>query len=260
MDLAFFSGQKLILFLLILVRTAGIFTLTPLFGSQQVPMQVRLIVSLALAFVFLPLAAPAGKLSAELIPLAMMVAREAAVGLAIGFVITLVLTAIEIAGHFIDLNAGFSFASIVDPVNGTHVALAARAHNLLAGLLFFVTNSHLLVIKGIADSFSLAPVGDLSLNPAVAGSMTDLFASLFLIALRIAMPVVAAVFLADLAMAISSRIVPQMNVLMVGFPLKLGVGLVGMIVAVPVVAGMSTNLFGDMYRQMGSLIRLMAVH
>ena len=260
MDLAFFSGQKLILFLLILIRTAGIFTLTPLFGSQQIPMQVRLMISLALTFVFLPLAAPAGKLSAEVVPLALMAVREAGVGLTIGFVITLVLTAIEIAGHFIDLNAGFAFANIVDPVHGTNVALAARVHNLLAGLLFFITNAHLLVVRGIADSFSLAPVGDVTLNPAVAGSLTDLFASLFVIALRIAMPVIAAVFLADLAMAISSRIVPQMNVLMVGFPLKLGVGLVGMIVAVPVVAGMSTNMFGDMYHQMGTLVRLMAVH
>lgn len=260
MDLAFFTGQKLILFLLILVRTAGIFTLTPIFGAKQVPMQVRIIVSLALTLIFVPLAVPVGNLPTEILSLALMAAREACIGLGIGFIITMVFMAIETAGSFVDMNAGFSFAATIDPVHGTNSALAARTHTLLAGLLFFVTNSHHLVVRGLADSFTLAPIGELSFNPAVTGGMTDLFISLFLIALRIAMPVMAAVFLVDLAMAITSRIVPQMNVLMVGFPLKMGVGIVGMIVAVPIVAAMSTNMFADMYNQMGGLVRLMAVH
>lgn len=260
MDLALFGEQRLILFLLILIRTVGIFTLTPIFGAQQVPVQVRVAVSLALTLVFLPMVTPVGVLSTDMFPLMLLVLREALIGLVIGFVITIVFATIETAGHFVDMHAGFSFASMIDPVNGAHGALAARFHNLLAGLIFFISNAHHLVVRGVADSFALAPVGDITLNPAVAGGMTDLFTALFIIALRIAMPVIAAAFLADLAMAIASRVVPQMNVLMVGFPLKLGVGMVGMIVAVPLVAAMSQNLFSDMYHQMGSIVRLMAVH
>jgi flagellar biosynthetic protein FliR len=225
-----------------------------------VPPQVRIIISLALTLIFVPLAVPTGALPTDILPLALMAAREACIGFGIGFIITMVFMAIETAGSFIDMTAGFAFATTIDPVHGTNSALAARMHNLLAGLLFFVTNSHHLVVKGLADSFVLAPIGEMSFNPAVTSGMTDLFISLFLIALRIAMPVMAAVFLADLAMAITSRIVPQMNVLMVGFPLKMGVGMVGMIVAVPIVAAMSTNMFADMYNQMGGLVRLMAIH
>jgi flagellar biosynthetic protein FliR len=260
MDLAQYGTEKLILFLLIFVRTAGIFTLTPIFGAHQVPARVRLAVALALTIVFVPMVAPVEGLTVEMLPLALMVAREALVGLSIGFVISLVFSAIEMAGHMVDVNAGFSFAALVDPVNGTNTALAGRLYNMLAGLLFFVTNSHHLMIKGLADSFTIAPVGALSVNPNVAGGMTELFTALFLVAIRIAVPVLAAVFLADLALAIAARVVPQMNVLIVGFPLKLGVGMIAMIFAMPIVAATSQGLFGDMYRQMGSLVRLMAVH
>lgn len=259
MDLTSFGTQKLILFLLILIRTAGIFTLTPIFGAQQVPVTVRVAISLALTVVFLPLVPSPAAFSTDLMSLTLMVAREALVGLSIGFVINMVFMAIEMAGSFVDLNAGFSFATTVDPVHGTNSALAARLHNLLAGLIFFTSNSHHLVIKGIADSFTLAPVGVASINTTMVGGITDLFVALFMIAIRIAMPVMAAVFLTDLAMAVASRVVPQMNVLMVGFPLKLGVGLVGMLIAVPVVAIMSRNMFGDMCHQMGSMVHLMAV-
>lgn len=260
MDLAQYGTEKLILFLLIFVRTAGIFTLTPIFGAHQVPAHVRLAVALALTIVFLPMAAPVESLPVEVLPLAIMVVREALVGLSIGFVISMVFSAIEMAGHIVDLNAGFAFASLVDPTSGVNTALAGRLHNMLAGLLFFVTNSHHLMIKGLADSFTVAPVGTLSVNPNVAGGMTELFTALFLVAIRIAVPVMAAVFLADLALAIAARVVPQMNVLIVGFPLKLGVGMIAMIFAMPIVAATSQGLFGDMYRQMGSLVRLMAVH
>ncbi len=260
MDLAFLSGQNLILFILIFVRTAGIFTLTPIFGAQQLPTQVRLIIALVLTLVFMPLAKIAADLPVDVISLMLMVIREAAIGLTIGFVINMVFMAIETAGHMIDTTAGFAFATIVDPANGTHVALAARVHNLLAGLLFFATNSHHLVIKGLADSFTLAPLGEMSLNPAIAGGMTDLFAQLMMISLRIAMPVTAAVFLVDLSMAVVSRVVPQMNVLIVGFPLKLGAGIVGMAVAMPVVASMSQNMFSDMYNQMNAMVRLAVIH
>lgn len=260
MDLAQLGTEKLILFLLILVRTAGIFTLTPIFGARQVPAHVRLAVALALTMVFLPMAAPAESLPVEVLPLAMMVAKEALVGLSIGFVISMVFAAIEMAGHIVDVNAGFAFATLVDPINGVNTALAGRLHNILAGLLFFATNSHHLMIKGLADSFAIAPVGTLSVGPEVAGGMMQLFGALFLVAIRIAVPVLAAVFLADLALAIAARVVPQMNVLIVGFPLKLGVGMIGMIFALPIVGATSQGLFGDMYRQMGSLVRLMAVY
>lgn len=259
MDLTYFGTQKIILFLLILIRTAGIFTLTPIFGGNQTPMQVKLATALALTIVFLPLAKPPAELPDGVFGLGLVAGREALVGLAIGFVVNMIFSAIETAGHIVDVNAGFALATVVDPVNGQNSALAARMHSLLAGLLFFATNSHHLLLKGLADSFNIAPVGQIAMTTAVAGGIFELFSMLFMVAVRIAAPVIAAVFLADLALAIAARVVPQMNVLIVGFPLKLGVGIAGMIVALPVIAAGCTGLFGDTYGQITSVLRLMVI-
>ncbi|MDH7481920.1 MAG: flagellar biosynthetic protein FliR [Armatimonadota bacterium] len=256
MDLASFSIERLEAFILILSRTAGIFAITPLFGSNQVPLQIRIAMAVGLAIVFVPLYRLNGVLASDALQMALLIGKETLVGLVIGFVATLVLTTVQIAGEFVDMQSGFSFASMVDPVNGTHTAVVARLHYLIAGLLFFVTNAHHVMIQGLADSFSLVPIGQLVINSAVANGVMDLFVHLFMVAIRIAMPVLSAVFLADISLALIARAVPQMNVLIVGFPLKIGVGLVGILVALPVIMASAQGLFGDIYSQTGSILRL----
>lgn len=260
MDFAFFSMQKFVLFLMVLVRTGGIFTLTPMFGAQQVPPHVRMGMALALTAVFVPVVPVSGHLPMDLMQIAMMGAREACVGIVIGFVCSLVFSTIQIAGQFVDFQSGLAFAAMVDPINGANSAVAGRFQNLIAGLLFFATNAHHMVIRGLSDSFVLAPIGQLEMNPAAAGGIVDLFTGLFAIAIRIAMPICAAVFLADVALGIVARVVPQMNVLVVGLPLKLGVAVAAMVVALPVLGLMSRGLFGDMYQQMGIVVRQFAAY
>lgn len=259
MDLAFFSIAKVEIFVLVLARTAGIFTMVPLFGAKQVPVQIRVALSLALTLVLAPLCMSSnqGVLAVDVLPMVFLVAKEAIVGIVIGFVTVMVFAAIQMAGDFIDVHSGFSFATMLDPVYGSQTAVGGRIQYLLAGLLFFVTNAHHLLLAGLADSFRIAPVGQLSLNPAVANGVLDLMAALFAVALRIAAPVVAAVFLTDVALAVMARVVPQMNVFMVGFPLKLGVGMVGMLVALPVAVVLSKNALGDIYPQTTGLLRML---
>lgn len=262
MELAFLGMAKLEVFVLVFVRTAGIFTLVPIFGAHQVPTQVRIAIALGMALVFVPLCIAASgpaTLAADVPSMALLIIKEAMVGLVIGFVTTLVFTAIQMSGDFIDMQSGFNFASMIDPVYGTHTAVCGRFQQTLAGLLFFVCNAHYVMLSGLADSFRALPVGAFSLNPTVVGGVTDLFVTLFAIALRIAAPVIAAVFLADVAMALISRVVPQMNIMMVGMPVKLGVGLIGMAVALPVAIAMSRNMLGDIHVYTSGVLRLLMV-
>jgi flagellar biosynthetic protein FliR len=259
-DIAFVGIAKLEVLLLVFVRTAGIFTIAPIFGSHQVPMQVRVAISLGLALVFVPLclgSAGAAPLAPDVFTMAMLVVKEAMVGLLIGFVTILVFFAIQAAGEFIDVQSGFAFASQVDPTFGSQAGVCGRFHNILAGLLFFVTNAHFILLSGLSDSFRAVPVGAFEMNPAIVGGTLDIFTGLFAVALRIAAPVIAAVFLADVAMALVARAVPQMNILMVGMPLKLGVGLVGMMIALPVAVALSRNTLGDLSVYTNSLLRLL---
>ena len=260
MDLAFLGMAKIEVFLLTLVRTASIFTAAPLFGSRQVPVQVRIVVALGIALALVPLCS-AGQnrlLASDTLSMSLLIVKEIIVGLVVGFITAMVFAAIQMAGDLIDMHAGFSFATMLDPTMGAPSAIAARFHHLLAGTLFFVTNSHHILLQGLADSFRLVPVDRILLNPSVAGGMVDMFVVLFGVALRIAAPVVAAVFLADISLVIMARVVPQMNVLMVGFPLKLGVGIVGMLVALPVAVALCGNAFGDIGRHTTAMLRLLA--
>jgi len=259
MDIALFSMQKWILFILVLARTAGIFTLTPIFGAEQSPKIVRLLVAVALTLVFLPLVSLVGTLPSDVLSLGALIIREACIGLVIGFVCNLVFQAIQMAGQFVDFQAGFAFASMLDPSSGAEAAIASRFHQMVAGLLFFATNAHHVLISGVADSFSIAPVGQLGINAQVGAGMLGVFSSLFVVALRIAVPIIAAVFLADVGMALTSRLVPQMNILIVGFPVKLGVGLASMIIAMPVIIVMSRGLFEDLYGQIRAILQIVTM-
>lgn len=260
MDAAWLGAEKLEVFILVLVRSAGIFTMTPIFGANQVPPQVRIAVAVGMALIFMPMCPSSGIPATDVLQMGLLVAKEALVGVVIGFVVTLVFAVFQIAGDFIDMQAGFSFATMVDPVNGSNTSVAARFHQILIGLLFFATNAHHVLISGLADSFRLVPVGAMSLNPLVANGVLDIFTTLFTVALRIASPVLAAVFLADVALAIMCRAVPQMNVIIAGMPLKLGVGLVGLLVAIPVLVTSSEGIFSDMNSQMGNVLHLLVAN
>jgi flagellar biosynthetic protein FliR len=160
------------------------------------------------------------------------------------------------AGEFMDMQSGFSFAAMLDPSMGTTAAVLARFQNIFAVLLFFVTNSHYILLRGMADSFQIAPIGQLTLNASIANGIVSLFVAMFMIAIKISMPVVAAVLLADIALAIASKVVPQMNVLIVGLTLKLGIGLFTLVVALPIIMSGSKGLFGDMYGYIVNLTKL----
>lgn len=256
MDLMGFTFQKMLAFLLVLSRTAGIFTLTPVFGANQVPVRARVGFAFALAILFVPMVQVSGEIPSNTILLVVMLIREALIGLAIGFFCSLIFSGINMAGEFMDLQSGFSFATVLDPNTGTPSAVMARFQYLFGILLLLVTNMHYVIIRGIADSFRIAPIGSLSINLSAAGGVLNVFVSIFLIAIQIAMPVIAATFIADISLAIVSKVVPQMNILIVGFPLKLGMGLLALVISLPMIMGASNGLFSDMYGYIMRLTRL----
>jgi flagellar biosynthetic protein FliR len=258
MEFVVFWLRHVELFVLVFLRTVGIFTLTPIFGAQQVPSRVKVVIALALSFAFVPIVHPVAVLPSDTIGMAIIAARETLIGLVIGFVSSLVFTAIQIAGDFIDLQSGFSSASMFDPASNANSTIAARFQRILAGLLFFVTNSHHIMLRALADSFRIAPVGQLTFNPAISGSIWLLFTTLFTVAIRIAIPIVAAGLLADVALAIASRLIPNMNVFMVGLPLRMGVALVGLLVVLPMMLGMNDGLFSNMYQYMTGTASMVA--
>lgn len=208
------------------VRIVVWLSLTPPFGYRAFPIQVKTLLATALAMVVQPDVPPellAGDFSQG--QLIMAVAHEVLIGGALGFLCLAVYLVVQAAGNIVDMLGGFMMAFTFDPQLGSGVSTMGRFYHLTSLALLFATNSHLLILRGLLATFELVPVGGtLALGEYlmhIRAVMGDFVAT----ALQIAGPLVAVLFLADVGLGLLSRIAPQLNVLMLAFPMKVGITL-----------------------------------
>lgn len=218
--------------LLASVRLTIGLAMTPLFSAFGVPALVRVIMVMAFAGLaaYLAPGAGAGKvLAVQQVGAGFM--AEAAIGLLIGMGVHAAFAAFAIAGRTMDMQMGFSLGAALDPVSKGHSAVMASGLNMLAVLLFFVSDAYHLLFSGIFRTFELLPIGQAvpvqSWLPAAEGA-----GLMFAYGFVMAAPVVVALLLADVVVAVVSRNLPQMNVLFLSIPIKLLLGLAVMSVAV----------------------------
>jgi flagellar biosynthetic protein FliR len=208
----------LIGFLLALVRASAWLVLVPPFGTRVIPAQVKIGLAAALA---LPVAGAVGQHAPapEVAPLIGAVAVQVAIGVALGFLVFLFFAAVQSAGEMVDLFGGFTVAPAYDPLSNAQSSTFGRFYQLIATTLLFVTNGHLLLVRGFMTSFQAVPA-----NPTLhdlSANFIDAFGAFFLAAIEIAAPLLGALFLAEVALGLLSKAAPQMNVFMVGFPVKI---------------------------------------
>ncbi|NLN77800.1 MAG: flagellar type III secretion system protein FliR [Armatimonadetes bacterium] len=257
MDIGIWTISQVVTFVLVLVRVAGIFTVAPIFGNVNVAPMVRVGIAVCLAFVFLPMARFDAS-NIDFLPFLLIVAKEALIGIVMGFLASLVFTAIQMAGSFIDLQVGFGFANVVDPMMKEHSAVIGQLYNFAATLLFLALNGHHLMIRGLADSFSILPLDSTMQMSSAASGVLQIFIVLFIASLKIGAPVVGAIFLTDVSLGILARTVPQLNVFVVGFPAKLTVGFLAVFAVLPVTLGVMSGLFGGLERDIIRLLQFMS--
>lgn len=265
--LVWFGLEYFIVWLLVLARTAGVFVSAPVLGNIHVPVQVRIGLAASLAFVFTPLVAAerpevAARLSAAspaVVELAALMIKEAVIGVMIGFVGMLMFMAVQCAADMINLQMGLGFGSLVDPTMNQQTSVLGQFHYIAATLLFLATNAHHLMLRGLADSFNALPLGSLALTPEAAQTVMAAFERLFVAGIKIGGPIVGVILLTDVALGILARTMPQLNVLVVGFPAKILVGLLAMAAALPAVFAALQSLFavlpGDIHILMRALAR-----
>lgn len=215
--------------LLPFLRVLALFSAAPLLSHRSLPVRARVALSFAIAVVVAPFAGvPAGLPLASMAGLG-LVAQQVLVGLALGFAARLLFTVFEVAGEFIGLQMGFSFAGFFDPHGGTESAVGSWLHTL-AMLLFLSLDGHLLLIDTLVGTFKTIPIADQPF--AVLGSLRlDLLAGeVFRLALTLALPATMLMLFVNLVLGFTSRVAPQLNLFAVGFPVTLLVGLVALAV------------------------------
>ena len=235
--LAQLGGAQSAGFILVLARVTPLFVVAPLFSSRQVPARVRTIVACALAIGLTPLAMRGQHVPNDLLALVGMVLKELLVGLAFALTIALLFAAVSSAGALLDMLVGFSFGSIVDPLTGNQSAVLTQLYGLVALAVFVAIDGDGWVVGGLARTFDLVPLTAAPDVPRMAAEVVASFTTIFASALEVAAPVLLAVVITDVAFGVVTRVVPQLNVFAVGFPVKVVVGLLVVGASLPFVSG-----------------------
>lgn len=238
------------MFWLIFARIGGMVLTVPILGSRNIPSPVKIGLSLFLTGLILPLiqSSRVPGASLEWISYSLVLGKQLLLGVVIGYSIRLLFTGIEMAGQIIGFQMGFGFAMVIDPQSQAQISLISQFKNILAVLIFLSLNAHHEFLRGLVDSFSAVPLIDFSPHPSLFLKIASSVGNIFVISLKIGAPVIVVLFIAQVAIGIVARIVPQMNIFMVSLPLKIGIGLVMIGLSLPYFLYFSRGLFGNLYR------------
>jgi flagellar biosynthesis protein FliR len=233
--------QHLIGFFLVLARIGPLFIVAPLFSSKMLPVRARGVCAVALAVGLSPIALKDATAPTDALSIAGLIGKEALVGFAFAFAVSVLFAAVSVAGSFLDTLIGFSYGGLVDPVNGNQTAVLSTLYSLVGVMVFIAIGGDTWVIQGIAKTYDLVGLTDMPAIGTLVGGAQHTFASIFVSAVEIAAPVLIALIITDAGFGVVSRVMPQLNVFAVGFPAKILVGFLIVAASLPFVAGWIGN-------------------
>lgn len=239
-----FLEAHVIPYLHVFVRVTAIFMLAPIFSSQDTPITIKGWISAALALVIYPVVAPHLPAGEALdMTLCVRLADDALIGVLIGLFIQVYYTAFLMAGEFYSLQIGFGIINVIDPLSETSIPILGQLKSLFALTIFTLVDGHHMVIEAIVYSFRVLPSLALSSGRPMTASMIVATREMFVIAFQIGAPVMGTLFLIELVMGIMSKVAPQMNVMVVGFQIKIVAGMLLIMFILPIVMGISERVF-----------------
>lgn len=253
--LAQLQGNAL-LFGLMSLRVGALFATAPVLSSRSIPMRVKGGLTIALVLSVLPLMAsqPGMAVPDDGVSYIVLAAKELIIGATIGLIAQMLFAAVQLAGSFIDISAGFAIASTIDPVNNVNLTVLGRAYNMIVTAAFIAVGGHLILMQALLASFTLVSPTETPNMAVLMQGVTTWSAELFVIALQLAAPLMAALFISDVAFGIMSRAAPQMNVFAVGLPFKVAVALVGSAFLLPAFITHFDNTADRMFSSLSDIL------
>ncbi len=257
-DLFGLGQDRVIVLVLALARVAGLFIMGPIFGSRTAPVRVRAALVFFLTLAMLPLVGPTPPALAANASTAVvlgMMAFETLVGFTIGLVAQLTFGAVQMAGQLAGIQMGIGLSNLIDPQTQEHITSLAQWQNLLALLIFLSIDGHHVLIRAVADSFTVLPLGGGLPQAAGFGIVLELAGQLFVVALRIAAPVMVLLLMVNAAMGVLAKLIPQLNVFIVGFPLNVAAGLFVLAASQPFTVRLLETSFGEVQSSLAGVVR-----
>jgi flagellar biosynthetic protein FliR len=233
------AGEPLVAFLLASVRIAAFLAMVPPFAGRSVPPMAKAVLSLGLAFAAIP---DGQQIPVDAISLLLNVGTQVLIGVGMGFVIQLLFASIAAAGSLIDVFGGFSLASGFDPLAMNSTTVFGKFHQMLATVLLFASGGYLIIIGGLLKTFQYLPIGTSPEWGSYQDVLITAFGLFFTTAVQIALPIIAVLFIADIGLALLTKVAPQLNAINVMFPVKIGLTLLLVGLTFPVLPGAVDHL------------------
>ncbi|WP_413558703.1 flagellar biosynthetic protein FliR [Bdellovibrio sp. HCB209] len=229
-----FTEAQILLFALIFLRMIAFVVASAFFGSESIPVSVKVLLSLVLSVMLFPIVRISNVdylvISNEIISLAI---RELVVGLSIGFLTRIFFFVVSMVGDLIAMSLGLSAGQMFNPLLGTTGNAMESFYSTLGTLVFLAINGHHILIRAIFESYSLVPVSSLSLNIGPFGEIATFGSTALILTIKMCAPVLVTILLVNLAMGILGRAVPQINVLVTSIPVTIMIGMTVVFICLP---------------------------
>lgn len=240
-------------FLFVFTRVLTIFLFLPVFGANNIPTQIRI---LLIAFISLTLMPFVNIMSGEPFPMMIfgqLLIIEFVIGISIGFIGLLITNGIYLSGLLIDMSTGFAMVNVIGVQDESEVPITSNFVYILAMLIFLILDFHHEVIRAIVRSYEVLPIGVFNFNIFAINHFFAIAKESFEIGFRIAAPILLTILIIDIILGILSKAMPGMNIFMVGMPFKILVGLVTLYLILPYIQNIFVVMFQKMIEYMNQL-------
>ncbi len=259
-DLVSYILTNFQLFILILVRVTGLFVISPIFGRSNTPTILKIGISVMLALILLPLKINTFYLEIDNIRTLMLwTITEFLIGIIIGFIAFIYFSLVYLGGMLADIQMGFGMVNIMDPQTNAQMPLMGGFYNILLSMIFLAINGHHKLIRALIHSYDIIPIGfKITVNESAIQYLIKIFTETFMLAFQLSAPIMITILLAHVILGILARTMPQMNIFVVGLPLKIGIGILVILLSLEIFIPFSENLFDKMFQAIYELMQIIS--
>jgi flagellar biosynthetic protein FliR len=252
------TAEQAEIFILTLLRVSAMIITIPILGDVTVPARVKVGLALLITFLVFPFVQTAAwRLSSDIFSLVFRMAGEIMIGVIIGFAGRLIFDGIQLAGQLIGFQMGFSIVNVIDPINNEQVSIISQFQYLIALLIFLVMNGHHIFLYAIIESFRILPPLGFHFSGELMQLILVFVRNMLEVAIKTGAPIIAVLLFMSVGMGLIARTVPQINIFIVGFPLQIAIGLIGIGVTLPIFMRVVESYFSNLEGEIISLLRLM---
>ncbi|MDD2671225.1 MAG: flagellar biosynthetic protein FliR [Syntrophales bacterium] len=258
MTMPMVTTEQVEAFMLVFLRVSALIATVPILGDRSVPARVKAGLSFLVAALLYPVVPmPTAGACEDVFALFLRMTGEVMIGAVIGMIARLIFAGIQLAGQLIGFQMGFAIVNVIDPAFSLQVSIIAQFQYLIALLLFLSLNGHHMFLYAVAESFRILPPLAFHFSGGLMQAITGFVRDMFEIGIKVGAPIIAILFFMSVGLGLVARTVPQINIFIVGFPLQIAIGLIGVGVTMPYFVGMIEKYIIQMEREITVVLSLM---